>query len=102
MAKADEPLHRDEMRYILYRQAIKYFFTVLGIIALVLPLQVIADAIEPFAGRATLVNANVVVSVSLSASLALNGFQYLKGRQQRAELSRLRRRIEQRGWEGDA
>jgi hypothetical protein len=66
---------------------------VLGIAASALPIYALKGLVEPLAGKSTIVDVDVVVSVSLAASLVVNGFQYLKGRSQRSELERVRDRL---------
>jgi type IV secretory pathway TrbD component len=63
------------------------------ILALYLPISALQGIVEPLAGKTTKVDVNVVVSIAVALSLALNGFQYLKGRSRRNELKRQRDRI---------
>jgi hypothetical protein len=58
------------------------------------PLSAIPDIVEPFAGETTRVDVNLVVSIAIVLSLALNGFQFIKGRSRRNELKRQRTRLE--------
>lgn len=86
-------------RFELYLRAMTGVFWLLGILASAVPLSVLRDTVEPFAGRATVVDANIALTATASASVVLNGFQFVKVRQQRRELERVRDRIERQGWE---
>jgi len=104
MANHEETPDRLAVRFGLWSQAIRAGAVVLGILAATVPLKVLADAVQPFAGEITIVDVSLVVRISAAASLALNGFQFLKGGGQRRELKRLRarereleRRIEELG-----
>jgi hypothetical protein len=55
-----------------------------------LPLLVIVHIIQPLAGKKTIINANLLISVSISASVAINGIQWIKGWSRKQEVRRLR------------
>lgn len=63
------------------------------ILACTAPLWALQGVIEPLAGHATTVQANVVFSASLSVSVLVNVGQAIKGRSQRAEIERQRDRL---------
>lgn len=72
---------------------IRAFSITFWIAALALPILALQELVDPLAGRTTKVDVNVVISLALAVSLALNGFQYAKGRSQRSELLRQRERF---------
>ncbi|HSH59862.1 MAG TPA: hypothetical protein VK988_09535 [Acidimicrobiales bacterium] len=82
------------VRFRLASEAITWVFRILTILASAVPLTVLRDIVEPFAGRTTVVQATIGISLTVALSLVVNGAQYLKGRQQRRELQRARLRTE--------
>jgi hypothetical protein len=87
------------LRFFFWRQIITPVSWVLGILATALPLSVVKEMVEPFAGEATFVDANFGLTVTISVSLAANTVLAIKIRRQRAEIQRLRRRLEAQGWQ---
>lgn len=57
------------------------------------PVWAFQSVIEPLAGNTTIVQANIVVSVSLALSVTINGFQYLKARSDHSTIKHLRSRV---------
>jgi hypothetical protein len=86
-----------EVRRKANREAIlaRGFMAVAGLAVLYFPLSAIPEIVEPFAGRTTKVDVNLVVSITIALSLVLNGLQFVKGRSRRAELKRQRERLEE-------
>lgn len=62
------------------------------ILSCAVPLLALSQVVEPLAGKETVVNANIVISISLMLSVAVNGLQYAKGRSRKGEIERLRAR----------
>jgi uncharacterized membrane protein YidH (DUF202 family) len=58
------------------------------------PLSTIPDIVEPFAGKTTTVDVNVIVGITATLSLSLNVLQFVKGRSRRRELKRQRNRLD--------
>lgn len=59
------------------------------------PLAVLRLVIDPLAGKTTIVNANIVISITVALSVAINVGQYVKSSSQRAEMKRMRERLDQ-------
>jgi hypothetical protein len=80
-------------RFDVARRSIQGLTIVLAILASALPLSIVADAVEPFAGEKTEVNVNLALTIAISVSVVVNGLQWLKSRSHRSEIRRLRQRI---------
>lgn len=59
-----------------------------------LPILALQEIVEPLAGNTTIVDVNLVFSITIALSVIANGAQYFKGRSQRAELRRQRERFD--------
>jgi hypothetical protein len=68
--------------------------TTMQILACAVPIYALHWVIEPIAGRTTKFEANVVISLAFTASIVVNAGLALKGRWQRAEIKRMRQRLE--------
>jgi cobalamin biosynthesis protein CobD/CbiB len=68
---------------------------VLVVLASALPLYMLKEAVEPFAGKETVVNANVVVSVTFALSVMVNIAQYVKGASRKRRLKESRQRADE-------
>jgi hypothetical protein len=66
------------------------------ILASALPLWVLQDLIRPLAGKRTVVSVSIVATVSLAASLVVNGIQAVTLRRRKQELQRQRETISDR------
>lgn len=58
-----------------------------------LPILALGHALKPFAGESTDINASIVVSVSVVATLTLGGGALVKILRQRRTIKRLRKRV---------
>jgi hypothetical protein len=65
----------------------------LTLAALAIPLLALRSVITPLAGKTTKIEANIVVSVTLGLSIAINGLQWVKSQSHKRELQRQRRRL---------
>jgi hypothetical protein len=63
------------------------------VMSFAIPIWAMQGLVEPLAGKTTIVKASIVVSISLTASIGGNFFQWLKGRERRHTIGRLRTRI---------
>ena len=68
------------------------FVQALFIASFAIPLLAFGWAIEPLSGKTTVVEANIIVTVGITVSVAVNAMQWVKGRSQKAELERARER----------
>src|SRR5215213_1828638 len=91
--KHDVALAEVERKTARELMAVQALGIVLSIAASALPILALRGLVEPLAGKETIVDVNLVVSVTLAISVVLNGLQYLKGRSQRGELQRQRARL---------
>ncbi len=80
-------VHRKASREVILARG---FIWAVALAASTLPINALHGIVGPLAGETTIVDFNFVVSITLAASLLLNGFQYLKGRSQRSGLERQR------------
>lgn len=64
----------------------------LWICSLAVPLLALRSVMEPLAGKTTVVNANIVISITIAISIAVNIGQFIKSSSQRAEIQRMRER----------
>lgn len=64
------------------------------IIACAVPLLALRIVIDPLAGKTTVVNANIIITVSLTFALAANAGQAVKLMEQRRTITRMRDRIQ--------
>ena len=91
----DVELRTLELKYGVRRILAIGFITAVCIVASAPPLLIIRGMVEPLAGKTTVVDVSIVLKVSAAASLALNGFQWLKGSSRKRELKRARDRVTQ-------
>jgi cobalamin biosynthesis protein CobD/CbiB len=67
----------------------------LAILATAAPIWAFQEVVDPLAGRETIVQVNVVLSVTIALSLVVNVAQQAKIRSQRDELKRQRERLKE-------
>lgn len=84
-----------EIRFRLYRTIVFAVSCILVTLSTALPLLVLRDAVEPFAGRTTKVEANIAVALTVTGSLTVTGLVAAKGQQRKRSLVRLRDRLEE-------
>jgi hypothetical protein len=63
-------------------------------VCLSIPILALGKALKPFAGESTDINASIVVSVSVVATLTVGGGALVKILRQRSTIKRLRKRVE--------
>lgn len=94
LAKIQLEMKRLPHRYDLLRHLVTGLMYALSIVAAAVPLLVLRSVLAPFAGQETTVDVDVAVQVVLTASVVVNGLQYVKGRTRKQELRRERTRVE--------
>ena len=70
------------------------FTFAVSIASTTLPILALAKALKPFAGESTEINASIVVSVSIVATLTVGGGALVKIISQRRTIKRLRKRVD--------
>lgn len=68
---------------------------VLTLLASALPLYMLKEVIEPLAGKETVVDANIVMSVTFTFSVAVNIAQYAKSSSRKRRLKEARARTDE-------
>lgn len=81
------------LRFELWERIVTAAGHVALMISATLPLHVLRLTVEAVAGKETVVNANVTVSIVATLSLTVNVVQAIKGIDRRNELKRQRARI---------
>lgn len=74
-------------RYRMIGQGVRSAFIIVSFTA---PILAMKGVIEPLAGKTTVVNVSIVVSIVATVSITGNLFQALKSREQRNTIKRLR------------
>lgn len=93
--KIDVELRALDLKYATRRTIILALGWIVGLLAAAVPLLVVKNTIEPFAGKTTHVDVNVAIAITVGLSLALNGVQWIKGLGRKDETKKLRTRIEE-------
>ena len=95
LTESEVQLRRSLARYQLVRPTIYALTTVLSIVAMWVPLRAIQPIVDALAGRET--NVTLTVSITVAFTLILGGSaiaMWVKLQRQKAELIRLRARVE--------
>jgi hypothetical protein len=100
ISSKDVEFAKVKARADLNRQIVVACTPILSVIACALPIYVLGKAIKPLAGETTVVDVKLAFSLTIALSLVTNVLQWGKGRAQKAEIKRLRRRTEQIEAEG--
>lgn len=67
----------------------------LWLLAASVPLWALKGVVEPLSGKTTVVQANIVVSVTLALSVGLHGLQYAKAQSRKKRIKELRQRVKE-------
>jgi hypothetical protein len=93
-ADAQVEVARFDYRLKLWIQILRVAQPVGCVLAATLPLWMVERIVHDLAGKTTTANVKLGFSLTITASLMVNGLQYLQGRSRRNEIKRLRGRVE--------
>lgn len=92
-SRNDIEIERLRLRYRLATIVVVAVCVILVVLASTFPLQVLRDAVKPFAGKKTEIDLNLVVGITAGISITTNILQFIKGMFRRREIRSQRQTI---------